>query len=80
MINFKDFRNKIEDMKSRKSGLQHPDKIDHSRNYQRVGKELNAVPIPVDVHDEFEGKKGIHSLKPDESGKYKIHKGGSNKD
>lgn len=75
MINFKEFRKKIDDIKSRKVGLQHPENIEHSRNQQRIGRELNSVSIPLEVQDELDGKKGRHSLRPDENGNYKIEKG-----
>lgn len=75
MITFKDLRNHLDHIKARKSGLQHPENIDHSINQQRMGKELNSVSVPIEVHDEFKGKKGRHVLKPDEAGKYNINKG-----
>lgn len=74
MIKFKELRNKINDLKSKKNGLQHPENIDHTRNQPRRGKDLNSVPVPIDVHDEFKGKKGRHTLRSNEQGKYEIEK------
>lgn len=63
--------------KTNKSGLEHP-VGDTVKKNEPTGKDINHIKIPLNVHDEFKGKLGKHTLKPKE-GKYDISKGETEK-
>lgn len=72
----KSYKNFISDIRTKKAGLDHP-VVHDERNKPIHGKDVSSYKVPVDVHDEFEGKKGKHILKSKE-GKYEISKGENN--
>lgn len=75
MKSFKHFRDEIyTKIKTKKAGLEHPADADYDKDEHVIGKELSGIKIPVEVHDEFEGKKGTHILKA-KDGKYSLEKG-----
>lgn len=71
MKTFKEFVSKTT---TKGAGLDHPMDDRSDDNEPRVGKDLNSIKVPLEVHNEFKGPQGKSYLKAKE-GKYSLEKG-----